>query len=250
MRADWSDWDDAERRIARGLRGLADGVTPTPPDPREAREAAHGGRSWWPGLAAAAAVAGLVAGAVLLSQHEPWASVPAGTPTASATVDATSTPTPSASPTQSSAQASPAACLASQLSPSAGTDGAAAGTVYVVVTFRNTGAAPCWIGGTPALSATLASGSTVDLAFQSVLDSTTVQRDPVLGPGAVDPGGLAALHVSLVSDPTNCPDPTPAYRTLHVDLGGGQVVSMPFPTEMTSSGCLLGVSQVGPVAQQ
>jgi hypothetical protein len=169
-------------------------------------------------------------------------------PSASPTVTPSHTPTVTVSVTPSETTATattPGPCTAAQLDPSVASDGGAAGTVYYAILLRNTAGDPCSVSGKPALSGVTASGTTEALHLDTNLDGANAQQHPITGPGDVAPGERAGLLVSKISDPGNCPPGGSTYATLKIDLGGGQVLTMPYPADLAPAACLVGQSQVG-----
>ncbi len=205
------------------------------PDPR-----------WRVALAVAVAVVAIVLAAWWLTRpgDEP-SSAASPTPSPSATPSPTVTVTQTASPTPSDGDSG--ACQADALDPSVAADGGAAGTVYYALLLRNAGPAPCTVDGHPTLSGVTADGTEQNLPLEATIDGSQAQQYPIGAPGPVAPGGKAGILISKTSDPGNCPSGGASYDTLRIDLGGGQVISMPYPDELAPAACLRGQSDIGPV---
>ena len=201
-------------------------------------------RSGWVAAGIALVVVLIVVVAWLLTRQS-------GTPDAGTTPSPSTTRTPSvtASETPSQTPSTPTQasgpCTSGQLDPSVAGDGGAAGTVYYAILLRNNGSDPCSVSGKPALSGVTASGTSEPLPFTTDVDGSNAQQYPLTGAGDVAPGQQAGILVSKTSDPGNCPSDGSTYATLRIDLGGGQVVSMPYPADLAPAACLVGQSQIG-----
>jgi len=198
-------------------------------------------------LAAAAAAAGIVFGIVSLhGATTNGLQVPAGTMTThpSSVTSPLPKPSTSTSPHPSSTVTAPpaAACVGSQLRPSLGTSGAAAGTGIVQVLLRNVSGAPCHLGGVFPLQGVKAAGATVRLVFPG--PSETAYPSPVM-PGNVDPGGSGAFW--LTTELNGCQRGA-RFAQLVIELSPKQHVQMPWPLDI-SNGCLLAESAAGPFPQ-
>jgi hypothetical protein len=210
-------------------------------------------------LAAAAATAGIAFGIVSLhgattGGHE----VPAGSITTPSLVVTSSQPKPSTSSQPSNTVTAPpaAACVGSQLRPSVGTSGAAAGTGIVQVLLHNISGQACHLGGVFPLQGVKASGTTTRLVFPG--DSATAFPSPV-APGNVAPADFGAFWVS---NDLNAGQPGYAvgaplgnrcqvgvrYASLVIELSPREHVQMPWPIDM-SKGCLAAESAAGPFPQ-
>jgi len=220
-------------------------------------------RKWWKGLvplAAAAAAAGIIFGIVSLhGASTNGQQVPAGTTTHPSLVTSPlPKPSTSTSPHPSSTVTAPpaAACVGSQLRPSLGTSGAAAGTGIVQVLLRNVSGERCYLGGVFAFQGVKAAGATVRLVFPG--DSATAFPSPVV-PGNVEPGDFGAfwvttwLNAGLPGFGVGAPH-TPScqvgvqYASLVIEFSLKEHVEMPWPSDL-SKGCLAGESPAGPFPQ-
>ncbi len=200
------------------------------------------GRAGWVAAGIALVVVLIVVAAWLLTrQAEGTPGTGSSSPPSSPGPSATGSETPS----EATTTATTGPCTAGQLDPSVAGDGGAAGTVYYAILLRNTGADACSVSGKPALSGVTASGATEPLPFTAGIEGANAQQYPLTGPGDVAPGERAGILVSKISDPGNCPSAGSAYDTLRIDLGGGQVVSMPYPADLAPAGCLVGQSRIG-----
>ncbi len=205
------------------------------PDPR-----------WRVALAVAVAVVVIVLAAWWLTRpNEEPTSAASPTPSPSATPSPTVTVTETATPTPSDGDAGP--CQADALDPSVAADGGAAGTVYYALLLRNAGPASCTVDGHPTLSGVTSDGTEEKLPLETTIDGSQAQQYPVGAPGPVAPGADAGIIISKTSDPGNCPAGGSTYDTLRIDLGEGQVISMPYPAELAPAACLRGQSDIGPV---
>jgi hypothetical protein len=217
-----------------------------PTDPRHDRYPADPEGSpdprWRVALAVAVVVIALVLAVWYLTRGTgTQQAAPPPSPSATPTVTVTRTPEPTPSTT------APGPCQVDALDPSVGTDGGAAGTVYFALLFRNTGTAACTVGGRPTLSGVTAGGTVEPLSIPDQIDGSQAALFPVGPAGQVAPNAQAGVIISKTSDPTNCPAGGATYATLRVDLGAGQVVSMPYPQELAPAVCLRGESEIGPV---
>ena len=207
-------------------------------------------RKWRKGLvplAAAAAAAGIIFGIVSLQGASTnGQQVPAGTATThpSSVTSPVPKPSTSTSPHPSSTAAAPpaAACVGSQLRPSLGTSGAAAGTGIVQVLLRNVSGERCYLGGVFPLQGVKAAGATARLVFPG--DSATAYPNPVV-PGNVEPGDSGAFW--LTTELNGCQRGT-RFAQLVIELSPTQHVQMPWPLDIFN-GCLLAESAAGPFPQ-
>lgn len=135
-----------------------------------------------------------------------------------------------------------AACVASQLRPSLGRAGAAAGTGIVQVLLKNVSAERCYLGGLLPLQGVTTSGTSSPLIFPG--DSATAYPSPVV-PGNVEPGNLGAFWVTTQLN--GCQKGT-RFAQLVIELSPKEHVQMPWLTDM-SSGCLFSESPAGPFPQ-
>lgn len=135
-----------------------------------------------------------------------------------------------------------AACVASQLVPSLGVAGPAAGTGHTQIFLKNVSGQSCYLGGVFPLQGVKASGTITRLAFPG--DSATAFPSPVV-PGNVAPGHFGAFWVSTQLN--GCPN-GPHYASLVIELGPQQHVQMPWPSYL-SNGCLFAESAAGPFPQ-
>ena len=249
--------DDVELRLAAALREPteSDQATPDPAALRRSviarrRADARRRRVWLP-VGVAATVAAIAAATALYLLPEQGSAPPAPaepSPTARASGSHSVTGTAAPGPSSSIEPAArPAPCTAAQLRPSVDTSrtGPTAGTENVVLRFENTGVAPCWLTGLPALTATTASGKVVPLHFHASSDPAVADPDPVAGPGAVAPHQFGALHLT-VGLPPACTRSLPHYAALHIKLRAGQIVSLPYPSQLALGGCLGYEGPIGP----
>lgn len=125
--------------------------------------------------------------------------------------------------------------------------GTVAGTEVVIIGLRNTSAASCWLSGIPILDGVTAAGSTVQLPFIRSADPAYVQQSPVTGPGAVPAGALGAFRASMQLNA--CDKRAASYTRLAIQLGDGIRIEMPYPAELSVSGCFGGLGQAGPASQ-
>ena len=219
-------------------------------------------------MAAAAAVAAIIFGFV--SVHGATTGAPQ-LPAGSVTTPAPSVSSPSTEPSTSAARTAakvaaakaearaaaaaemarrlqmltwpPAAdCVASQLRPSLGSAGAAAGTGIIQILLQNVSAERCYLGGLLPLQGVTASGTSSRLIFPG--DSATAYPSPVV-PGNVEPGNVGAFWVT--SELNGCQRGT-RFAQLVIELSPKEHVQMPWLTDM-SSGCLFAESAAGPFPQ-
>ena len=219
-------------------------------------------------MAAAAAVAAIVFGFVSVHGATTGApQLPAGSVTTPAPSVSTSSAEPSTSAARTAAKAAaakeearavaaaeaarrlqtltwpPAAdCVASQLRPSLGSAGAAAGTGIVQILLQNVSSERCYLGGLLPLQGVTASGTSSRLTFPG--DSATAYPSPVV-PGNVAPGGFGAFWVSTQLN--GCANGA-RFAQLVIELSPQQYFEMPWPIDM-SSGCLFAESAAGPFLQ-
>lgn len=252
--------EELEHQLERVLQATAAKIRPAAPDPDAARALAdrpvaadgHRPRQWLLPVAAAAAVLAAVTVPILVvhsnQTHTPVGSggnnSPATTPPPSSSPSASTSS--SSSPT-SSAAGRPANCTAAQLSPSVLQSGTAQGTEAVVIGLRNTSTASCWLSGIPTLQGVTAGGTAVTLPFTRSADPAYVQQDPVTGPGAVPAGALGAFRASMQVN--GCAKSAAGYTRLAIQLGDGVRIEMPYPAELSVSGCFGGLGQTGPASQ-
>ncbi len=162
-------------------------------------------------LTAAAAVALLLSGCGA-TQGQPQGATTAETPSASSPAGESGSASPSAtapaSPEASSAAASstpaaagPVLCKAANLSASLDArGGGAAGSVYMQLILKNTGAEPCLLKGYPGVSLTAgASGSPIGAAAKR--DDSTPVTDVLLAPGKA---GKATLRYTQAANYPDC----------------------------------------------
>jgi hypothetical protein len=149
---------------------------------------------WRKGLApvaAAAAVAGIALGVVNLqggpAGHKDQFAGTVATPSAPVSASSTATSAqPSSTGTATSAGA--VTCLASQIRPSLGDAGPAAGSGHVQILLKNVGGRPCQLGGVFPLQGVTASGTATRLAFPG--DSATASCLELSHQVALGPSGL------------------------------------------------------------
>lgn len=210
-------------------------------------------------LAAAAATAGIAFGIVSLhgattGGHE----VPAGSITTPSLVVTSSPPKPSTSSQPSNPVTAPpaAACVGSQLRPSVGTSGAAAGAGNTQILLRNVSGQGCYLAGVFPLQGVKASGTTTRLVFPG--DSADAFPSPVV-PGNLAPGDFGAFWVSnylnagqpgdaVGTPPGNRCQVGVRYASLVIELSPKEHVQMPWPIDL-SKGCLFSESAAGPFPQ-
>ena len=133
-------------------------------------------------------------------------------------------------------------CVASQLRPSLGSAGAAAGTGIVQILLQNVSSERCYLGGLLPLQGVTVSGTSSRLIFPG--DSSTAYPSPVV-PGNVEPGNVGAFWVT--TELNGCQRGT-RFAQLVIELSPKEHVQMPWLTDM-SSGCLFAESAAGPFAQ-
>lgn len=133
-------------------------------------------------------------------------------------------------------------CVASQLRPSLGSTGAAAGTGIVQILLQNVSSERCYLGGLLPLQGVTVSGTSSRLIFPG--DSATAYPSPVV-PGNVEPGNVGAFWVT--TELNGCQRGT-RFAQLVIELSPKEHVRMPWLTDM-SSGCLYAESAAGPFAQ-
>ena len=242
---------EVEQQLERVLQATAANIQPTPPDPDAVRALAgrptgrDGSRRWLAPVAVAAAV--LVAVTVpILVVHRNQAHAPAGSGGNSSPATTQPAPSSSTSPTPSET-GRPANCTAAQLRPSVLQSGTAQGTEQVVIGLRNISAASCWLSGVPTLQGVTAAGSTVTLAFTRSADPAYVRQSPVAGPGAVSAGALGAFRASMQLN--FCDRAAASYARLAIQLADGARIEMPYPAELSVSGCFGDLGQAGPASQ-
>jgi hypothetical protein len=143
-----------------------------------------------PLLLASLAAAGLAVTACG-SSSPPSSSPSSSAPTTSSSQPATPTPTPtpSSSPT-TAAQA--AGCLSRYLHGATGLSQGTAGSIYVVITFKNLDNVPCTLYGFPGVA--LAAGTPVTDIGQPSTEDTTTARELV----TLQPGGYAYATLRVV----------------------------------------------------
>ena len=249
--------EELEHQLERVLQATAAKIQPAPPDPEAARALAgrpaaadgHSPRRWLAPVAAAAAVLAAVTVPILVvhsnQTHAPAGS--GGTSSPATTQPPSTSPSSSTSNPASSAAGRPANCTAAQLRPSVLQSGTVAGTEVVIIGLRNTSAASCWLSGIPILDGVTAAGSTVQLPFIRSADPAYVQQSPVTGPGAVPAGALGAFRASMQLNA--CDKRAASYTRLAIQLGDGIRIEMPYPAELSVSGCFGGLGQAGPASQ-
>jgi Protein of unknown function (DUF4232) len=249
--------EELEHQLERVLQATAAKIRPVPPDPDAARALAarpaegegHSPRRWLAPVAAAAAVLAVVTVPILVvhSNQTHTAAGSGGSSSPATTRPASTSPSLSTSNPASSAAGRPANCTAAQLRPSVLQSGTAQGTEVVVIGLRNTSAASCWLSGIPTLEGVTATGSTVRLPFTRSADPAYVQQDPVAGPGAVPAGALGAFRASMQLN--GCAKAAASYTRLAIQLGDGARIDMPYPADLSVTGCFGGLGQAGPAAQ-
>ena len=256
---------DIDRRLHEAGQRWRDSQGPAlqPPSAASLGEDART-RQWRKGLApmaAAAAVAGIVFGVVSLhggttgGQEMPAGAATTHPPSVSYPLPKPSTAT---APQPSNTVTAPpaAACVASQLRPSLGRSGAAAGSGNVQILLQNVSDQPCHLGGVFPLQGISASGTTTRLVFPG--DSATAFPSPVV-PGNVPPGDFGAFWVSndlnagqpgygVGAPPGNRCQVGVRYASLVIEFSPKEHVQMPWPTYM-SNGCLFSESAAGPFPQ-
>ena len=234
----------------------------------------HQGRKGLAPLAAAAAAAGIVFGIVSLPGATTGGqNLPAGSMNTPSPSVSSPTSEPSTSAARAAARAAaeaeaarrlsntvtapPAAdCVASQLRPSLGTAGPAAGTGHTQILLRNVSGQSCYLGGVFPLQGVKASGTTTRLVFPG--DSATSYPSPVV-PGNVAPGDFGAFWVSnylnagqpgdaVGAPPGNRCQVGVRYASLVIEFSPKEHVQMPWPIEM-SNDCLFSESAAGPFPQ-
>jgi len=265
---------DIDRRLHEAGQRWRESQGPAlqPPSAASLREAAppHKWRKGLAPMAAAAAVAAIIFGFVSVHGATTGSRpLPAGSVTTpSPSVSSTSTE-PSTSAARAAAAAVAAAeaarqravaeaeiarrlhkvtsppaadCVASQLRPSLGSAGAAAGTGIIQILLQNVSAERCYLGGLLPLQGVTASGTSSRLIFPG--DSATAYPSPVV-PGNVEPGNVGAFWVT--TELNGCQRGT-RFAQLVIELSPKEHVQMPWLTDM-SSGCLFAESAAGPFPQ-
>ena len=133
-------------------------------------------------------------------------------------------------------------CISSQLLPSLGAAGSAAGTGIVQVLLQNISGQPCYLGGVLPLQGIAASGTLTRLVFPG--DSATAYPSPVV-PGNVAPGHFGAFWVTTQLN--GCPNGA-RYAALLIEFSPREQIKIPWPMDM-SNGCLFTESAAGPFPQ-
>lgn len=263
---------DIDRRLHESGQRWRESQGPAlqPPSAAILEEAAppHPWRKALAPMAAAAAVAAIIFGFV--SVHGATTRAPQ-LPAGSVTTPSPSVSSPSTEPSTSAARIAAAAtaaheaaraaaaaelarriqngtwppaadCVASQLRPSLGSTGAAAGTGIVQILLQNVSSERCYLGGLLPLQGVTASGTSSRLIFPG--DSATAFPSPVV-PGNVEPGNVGAFWVSTQLN--GCANGA-SFAQLVIELSPKEHVQMPWLTDM-SSGCLFAESAAGPFLQ-
>ncbi len=221
-------------------------------------------RQWRKGLApvaAAVAAAGIVFGIVSLrgattgGQQVPAGIMTTHPPSVSYPLPKPSTATaPQPSNTVTAPPPRAAACVGSQMRPSLGRSGPAAGTGHTQILLQNVSGQSCYLGGVFPLQGISASGTTTRLVFPG--DSATAFPSPVV-PGNVAPGDFGAFWVSnylnagqpgdaVGAPPGNRCQVGVRYASFVIEFSPKEHVQMPWPTYM-SNGCLAAESAAGPM---
>jgi hypothetical protein len=205
-----------------------------------------------PLLAATLVAAGLAVAAC--GSSSPSASSPPTSALASGTPSSTSspassptpvgTPSPSPSPSGTATSTQAAACLSRYLHGATGLGQGTAGSVYVVITFKNLNNEPCTLYGFPGVA--LAAGTPVTDIGQPSTEDTSTARELVTLP----PGGYANATLRVV-DAGNFPpaDCTQVSATWLAVIPPNQRVPLYIPYKATAckgTAKLLSVTAVRP----
>jgi len=134
------------------------------------------------------------------------------------------------------------ACISSQLLPSLGVAGPAAGTGHTQILLKNVSGQSCYLGGVLPLQGIAASGKLTRLVFPG--DSATSYPSPVV-PGDVAPGHFGAFWVSTQLN--GCPNGV-RYAALLIEFTPREQIKIPWPMNL-SNGCLSTESAAGPFPQ-
>ena len=173
-------------------------------------------------------------------------------PGAANTVTVTVTPSAAASSTSSAGQPSPststsaavAGCLTRYLNGSTGLTQGTAGSVYVVIRFKNLDNVPCTLYGFPGVA--LAAGTPVTDVGQPSVESPTTARELV----TLQPGGYANATLQIVDAGNYSPSECKPVKTTWLEvIPPNQTVPLNIP--YSSQGCkgsqkLLTVTAVRP----
>jgi hypothetical protein len=242
---------DIDRRLHEAGQRWRESQGPAlrPPSPGDVEEDAPP-RRWRKGLAplaAAAAVAAIAFAIVgLHGTSTDGQQVPAGAlKTHSPSVPSSVTKPSTSSQPPNSVTAPPpraTACVGSQLRPSLGASGAAAGAGHTQILLQNVSGRACHLGGVLPLQGVYASGTTTRLVFPGPSD--TAYPSPV-APGVVAAGDFGALWVSTQLN--GCPNGA-RFASLDIELSAQQHAQMPWPMDL-SNGCLAAESAAGPFPQ-
>jgi len=168
------------------------------------------------------------------------------------TVTVTVTPSAAASSTSAAGQPSPststsaavAGCLTRYLNGSTGLTQGTAGSVYVVIRFKNLDNVPCTLYGFPGVA--LAAGTPVTDVGQPSVESTTTARELV----TLQPGGYANSTLQIVDAGNYSPSECKPVNTTWLEvIPPNQTVPLNIP--YSSQGCkgsekLLTVTAVRP----
>ncbi len=118
--------------------------------------------------------------------------------TVTTTVTAPATTSPEGTPPAASTSAGPPRCDVPELTVTARQEGAAAGTVFYTIVFRNGGEEPCYLNGYPGVTAADAGGKGV---VDAARDRARPPSRVTLGPGTAAHAELAVRNVPPGNDP-------------------------------------------------
>ena len=195
-------------------------------------------------MALSAAGALFVLGAIAGCGQGSSPSAPQASPTTATGTTTTGTTTTSTSPSKTalpSLAATAATCTGTQLRPSIGLTGPAAGAGHVQVVMTNISDRPSWLGGVLPLTGVSASGAATPLVFTPG-SSATAYPSPV-APGILDPGERGALWVTTC---LNCETRSHLYSKLVIQVDPQHSVEMGYPKNLTD-GLLAAESAAGPI---
>jgi hypothetical protein len=142
---------------------------------------------------AAAGLAATACGGSTPSASSPSTPASSGSSTPSATPSsASSSPQPSVTPSASATAAQASGCLSRYLHGATGLSQGTAGSIYVVITFKNLDNVPCTLYGFPGVA--LAAGTPVTDVGQPSTEDTSTARELV----TLQPGGYANATLRVV----------------------------------------------------